>query len=176
MTSDGTQETATVAPLFQMWLWCKSVAISRTGFGLRNPGQSQTLMRYRKCRFHAISADLESVGQGWCLWRNGAKSCPDRPQPLRPDSQPNHISWWLPPLLPILSEGIFLSFTFSTQAFTAVADLINIISVLAPLGVISCLPCAFPIHADAQSASRKETYHQTKQTVWLWSSFPVLLW
>lgn len=56
-----------------MWLWCKSVAISRIGFGLRNPGQSQTLMRYRKFRFHAISADLQSVGQGWCPWRTGAE-------------------------------------------------------------------------------------------------------
>lgn len=99
------EHTATVAPPFQMQLWCKSVAISRTGLGLRNPGQIQTLMCYRKFRFHAISADLQSVGQGGRPWRNGAKSCPD--------SQPNHISWWLPPLLPTLSEGTFLSFTFS---------------------------------------------------------------
>lgn len=55
-----------------------------------------------------------------------------RPQQLHPKSQPNHISWWLPPLQPILSEDIFLSFAFSTPAppLTAAADFINIISVL----------------------------------------------
>lgn len=62
------KHSATVAPPFQMRLWCKSVAISRIGFRLRNPGQSQTLMCYRKFRFHAISADLQSgqagVGEG----------------------------------------------------------------------------------------------------------------
>lgn len=39
--------------------------------------------------------------------------------------------WWLPPLLPILREGLFLSFASSVQVppFMAAADLINIISV-----------------------------------------------
>lgn len=53
------------------------------------------------------------------------------PQQPYPNSQPKHISWWLPPLQPILYEDIFLSFAFSAAApsLTAAADLINIISV-----------------------------------------------
>lgn len=87
---------ATAVPPFQMLMRCKSVVISRIGFGLRNPRQSQTLMLYRKFWFHALSADLQSVRQGWCPWRNGAERCPDRPQELHPDSQPNHITLMAP--------------------------------------------------------------------------------
>lgn len=54
-----------------------------------------------------------------------------RPQQLYPNSQPNHISWWLPLLQPILNKDIFLSFAFFAPApsLMAAADLINIISV-----------------------------------------------